>query len=334
MASGTTPFAQLRAVRKRYSGTPAAQPSALDGIDLDLHGGELLALLGANGAGKTTAIGLLLGLIGADTGEARLFGEAPQSLAARRRIGVMLQSAGLPEHAKVRELLDLTRSYYPEPRTIADCVALAGLDGLLDRRYGRLSGGQQRRVQFALAICGRPRVLFLDEPTTGLDIEARRLLWRAIRELVGQGCAVLLTTHYLEEAEALADRVVVLNRGRVAAAGTMQEVRARIAQKRIRCVSALDPVRIASWPGVRSAVCESEAGEGTESERALIERARIEIVADVAEDIVRRLFAEDAELTDLEVQRAGLADAFLALTRNDDVVDGARADSERQQDAA
>jgi ABC-2 type transport system ATP-binding protein len=324
MSPSFPPLAQLRAAHRRYGRT-----IALCGVDLSLHGGEVLALLGANGAGKTTAIGLLLGLIGADAGEVRLFGESPQSLAARRRIGVMLQSAELPEHAKVRELLDLTRSYYPEPRTVADCVAMAGLDGLLDRRYGRLSGGQQRRVQFALAICGNPSVLFLDEPTTGLDIEARRLLWRAIRELVGRGCAVLLTTHYLEEAEALADRVVMLNRGRVAAAGTMQDVRARIVQKRIRCVSALDPIQVVGWSGVRSAVRNIEAAEATESGRA-----RIEIVADAAEDIVRRLLAEDAELTELEVQRAGLADAFLALTRGDEAADATGADLELEQDAA
>src|SRR5690606_30056858 len=201
--------------------------------------GELLALLGPNGAGKTTAIGLLLGLLQADAGEVSLCGRAPQDLAARRAVGLMLQSAGIPETLKVGELLDLTRSYYPEPRSIADCVALAGLDGLLDRRYGKLSGGQQRRVQFALALCGRPRVLFLDEPTTGLDIEARQGLWKAIRELVADGCAVLLTTHYLEEAEALADRVVVLNNGRVVATGSVQEIRAHVAQRRIRCVSSI-----------------------------------------------------------------------------------------------
>jgi ABC-2 type transport system ATP-binding protein len=181
-------------------------------------------------------------------------------------------------------------------------VALAGLDGLLDRRYGRLSGGQQRRVQFALAICGDPRLLFLDEPTTGLDIEARQLLWAAIRRLVASGTGVLLTTHYLEEAEALAQRVVVLNRGRVAAAGTMHEVRALVGQRRIRCFSALDVERIATWPGVRSARRED---------------ARIELVVDRPEDVVLRLLIEDAAVSELEVQRAGLADAFLAITRDD-----------------
>jgi ABC-2 type transport system ATP-binding protein len=293
---GHAALASLRGVRKAY-GTV----QALDGLDLDIAAGEVLAVLGPNGAGKSTAIALLLGLVRADDGEVALFGQSPQQLAARRRIGVMLQSAAIPDTLQVRELLELTRSYYPAPRSVADCVAMAGLDGLLQRRYGRLSGGQQRRVQFALAICGRPQLLFLDEPTTGLDIDARQTLWRAIRELVAQGCGVLLTTHYLEEAEALASRVVVVDGGRVLAQGSVQAIRAHVAQRRIRCISGLDVEAIARWPQVRS-----------------VERvdARIEIVVDTAEVVVRRLLAEDAALLDLEVERAGLADAFVALTRN------------------
>lgn len=289
-------LASLRGARKAYG-----KVQALDGIELDIHPGELLAVLGPNGAGKTTAIGLLLGLVRADAGDVTLFGQPPQQLSARRRIGVMLQSAGIPDTLEVGELLALTRSYYTAPRSVADCVAMAGLDGLLQRRYGKLSGGQQRRVQFALAICGRPQLLFLDEPTTGLDIEARQTLWRAIRELVAQGCGVLLTTHYLEEAETLADRVVVINGGRVIAQGSVQAIRAHVSQRRIRCVSVLDPDAIARWPLVRSAMRDGGC---------------IEIVADAAEAVVRRLLAEDAALEDLEVERAGLADAFIALTRN------------------
>ncbi len=293
------PLAQLRGSRKRYGAT-----QALDGVDLSLQCGEVLALLGANGAGKSTAIALLLGLQAADEGSAELFGRPPGDMAVRRRMGVMLQSAGIPESSRVCELLDLTRSYYPSPRSVADCIALAGLEGLMGRRYGRLSGGQQRRVQFALAICGNPEVLFLDEPTTGLDIDARQRMWATIRQLVADGVGILLTTHYLEEAEALAQRVVVLNSGKVVAAGRMHDIRALVSQRRIRCLSALDAARIASWPGVRSAV---RGGDGNP--------ARIEVLTDTAEPVVRRLLAEDAALCELEVQRAGLADAFLELTR-------------------
>ena len=295
-SSISAPLARLRGVRHHYGKT-----LALDGLDLALPAGQVLALLGPNGAGKSTAISLLLGLQRADTGTAELFGLPPQALEARRRAGVMLQAAAVPDTLKVRELIDLTRAYYPQPRSIADLVALAGLDGLMARRYGQLSGGQQRRVQFALAVCGRPELLFLDEPTTGLDIDARQTLWKAIRELRSQGCAVLLTTHYLEEAEALADRVVVVNHGRVVAEGTVAQIRAHVAQRRIRCTSALPAALVQGWPGVQLAQRDG---------------ARLEIVAEAAEPVVRRLLAEDAALSDLEVQRAGLADAFLALTRD------------------
>ena len=289
-------IARLQGVRKRYGNT-----LALDGLDLQLRAGAVTALLGANGAGKTTAVGLLLGLLAADEGTAQVFGNTPGARDVRLRTGAMLQSAGIPERLRVGELLALVRSYYPAPRSVADCVSLAGLQGLLARRYGSLSGGQQRRVQFALAICGRPRLLCLDEPTTGLDIEARQGLWRAIRELVADGSAVLLTTHYLEEAEALADHVAVIDRGRMVAEGSVAQIRAHVVQRRIRCVSALDAAVVLQWPGVREARREGEL---------------LQIVADVAEPVVRQLLAADAGLQELEVQRAGLADAFLELTRN------------------
>ncbi|MEO7063403.1 MAG: ABC transporter ATP-binding protein [Dokdonella sp.] len=289
------PAAQLSAVCKRYGGV-----AALDGVDLAAHPGELLALLGPNGAGKSTAIALCLGLVEPDRGEARVFGQSPHALTARRRLGVMLQSTSMPDTLKVRELLAQTRSYYPDPLPTEQCVQRAGIVALMERRYGKLSGGEQRRVQFALAICGRPQLLFLDEPTVGLDVEARESVWRTIRQLVAEGCAVVLTTHYLEEAEALADRVTMLARGRVVAEGTVQQLRARVAQRRIRCVSKLDASVIGTWPEVRS-VCRD--GD------------RVEIITDAAEIVVRQLLFEDTRVADLEIQRAGLAEAFVEITR-------------------
>ena len=288
-------LAALHAAHKRYGARPA-----LCGVDLALAPGQLHALLGPNGAGKTTAIGLLLGLLRPDGGRAELFGADPQQLAPRRRIGVMLQTGALPETLRVGELLRQTAGYYPRPLTPAETARRAGITDLLARPYGKLSGGQQRRVQFALAICGRPELLFLDEPTVGLDIEARQALWATIRALVAEGCGVLLTTHYLEEAEALADRVTVLAQGRVLAAGTVAEIRARTQRTRIRCRSALAPEALRDWDGVLDAAFED---------------GLLSLGVREPEPVLRRLLAADATLSALEVRRAGLAEAFTELTR-------------------
>lgn len=295
MQTAIMPLARLQGVRKRYG-----KVQALDGIDLSLHGGELLALLGPNGAGKTTAIGLLLGLIRADAGEVALFGMDPQRIEARRHIGVMLQDAQLPTSLRVGELIRLTASYYPAPRSVAESAELAGITDLLQRPYGKLSGGQQRRVQFALAICGDPDLLFLDEPTTGLDIEARQQLWQAIRDLRARGAGVVLTTHYLEEAEALADRVVVIDGGRVVAEGSVDAIRAKVAEQRIRCRTPVDAALAAQWAGVLQAMREGD---------------HLVLRVEDAVRVLPLLLGTDPALSDLEVGRAGLADAFLAITR-------------------
>lgn len=292
------PVARLSGVSKRYG-----KLTALDGIDLALHRGELLALLGPNGAGKSTAIGLMLGLMRPDAGQVELFGLDPQQLDARRRIGVMLQRADMPFTLRVGELLRLTMSYYPAPRPLQESATLAGVTDLLMRPYGKLSGGQQRRVQFALALCGNPQLLFLDEPTVGLDIDARQKLWVAIRQLVGDGCSVLLTTHYLEEAEALADRVCVMTHGRVIHENTVSGLRERVSLKRVRCRSALDLATVRAWPEVSEAQREGE---------------QLLLATDAAEALVRRLLEADPALAELEVQRAGLAEAFTELTREPD----------------
>ena len=299
MASGETALACLRGAVKSYGAL-----RALDGIDLELHRGELLALLGPNGAGKTTAISLVLGLVRADAGEVRLFGMDPQRIEARRGIGVMLQHAQLPATLRVGELIRLTASYYPSPRSVAESAELAGVADLLQRPYGKLSGGQQRRVQFALALCGNPRLLFLDEPTVGMDIEARQKLWSAIRTLVADGVSIVLTTHYLEEAEALADRVCVMARGKVVSEGSVQALRARIALKRVWCATKLPLAEIAAWPEVAEA--------RSDGERLCLSTEHVEL-------LVRRLLAQDDSLSALEVRAAGLAEAFTELTRDDNL---------------
>ncbi|HVG24964.1 MAG TPA: ABC transporter ATP-binding protein [Thermoanaerobaculia bacterium] len=212
--------AHFSSVRKSYG-----EVEALKGLDLSIAPGELVALLGANGAGKTTAVRLLLGLATPTSGEVRVFGGDPRHAATRARLGAVLQTARVPETLRVREHIELFSSYYPHPMRRADVVEAANLQGLERRKFGELSGGQQKRVLFALAICGDPDLLVLDEPTVGLDVEARRALWKQIRAFIARGKSVLLTTHYLAEAEALADRVVVMQRGVVAAQGTAAEIR-------------------------------------------------------------------------------------------------------------
>ncbi|RUL73994.1 ABC transporter ATP-binding protein [Dyella choica] len=289
--------ARLDGVEKRYNGV-----TALDGVNLLLQRGELLAVLGPNGAGKSTSIGLLLGLMRPDRGQVELFGLDPQRIDARRRIGVMLQTAMLPPTLRVGELLRLVASYYPQPRPLEESAALAGIGDLLNRPYGKLSGGQQRRVQFALALCGRPELVFLDEPTVGMDIDARRKLWNAMRTLVAEGCSVVLTSHYLEEAEALAQRVIVMAKGRVLSEGSVDALRAQVPLTRIRCATDLDPAAVSAWPQVTSV------------ER---EGARLLINTSEPENVLRRLLDADAGLGALEVQRAGLAEAFTELTREE-----------------
>ena len=214
------PAATLEGVTRRYGAT-----EALRGLDFEIRPAELVALLGANGAGKTTAVRILLGLIPPTSGTARVFGGDPRQAATRTRLGAVLQISRVPETLRVREHIDLFSSYYPNPMPMAEVIAAAGLAGLERRKFGELSGGQQKRVLFALGICGNPDLLVLDEPTVGLDVEARRAMWKQIRAFVAGGRSVLLTTHYLAEAEALADRVVVIDRGVKVAEGTPQQIK-------------------------------------------------------------------------------------------------------------
>jgi len=287
-------LASLSGVRKRFG-----KVQALDGFDLEVKRGELLAVLGPNGAGKSTAISLLLGLQTADEGSAELFGHAPQEIDGRRRIGVMMQEVALASAMRPRELLAQVASYYPIPYDVDAVIARLSLQGLLKRPYGKLSGGQKRQVQFALAICGRPELLFLDEPTVGLDVQAREALWKVIRELLHEGCSIVLTTHYLEEAEALANRVVVMARGRLVTSGSVDEIRANVSHKQVSCVTRLNADTVRAWPEVL---------------RLDMERDRMQITTRGAEAVLVRLFREDPALSDVEVKRAGLAEAFTELT--------------------
>jgi ABC-2 type transport system ATP-binding protein len=273
---------------------------ALTNVQLSVRAGELLAVLGPNGAGKTTAVKLLLGLASPSAGKVTVFGGNPMQPEVRMRIGAMLQVAKVPETLRVREHVDLFSSYYLKPLPLSETLAISGLESIKDRKFGELSGGQRQRVLFALALCGDPDILFLDEPTVGLDVESRRMIWEQIRKLIARGKTVLLTTHYLQEADALADRVVVINKGEIIAEGTPAEIKAKTAGKKIRCLSSLGIDAIRALPGVIEAHADREA---------------VEISSAEAESVVRELLIRDSTVSGLEITSAGLEEAFLALTK-------------------
>jgi ABC-2 type transport system ATP-binding protein len=227
-----------------------------------------------------------------------VFGRDPRIVSARRRIGAMLQVAKVPETLKVKEHIDLFRSYYANPLSLRTTLEAAGLEGMENRLFGALSGGQKQRVLFALAICGNPDLLFLDEPTVGLDIATRHLIWQQIRNLVRQGRTVVLTTHYLEEVDALASRVVVLNHGAIVAEGTSANMKARTAQRKIRCVTRLRPSEVESIAQVNGVFAHDD---------------RLEIRTMQVEPVLRELFLRDPAITGLEVSNSTLEEAFLKI---------------------
>lgn len=287
-------IAELRNVRKRFGPV-----TALNGLDLQIEQGQLLALLGRNGAGKTTAARLLLGLTSAEEGEVRVFGHDPRQTAGRLRTGTMLQTGRVPETLRVAEHIELFSSYYPKPLPPADVFRSAGLEGLERRMFSSLSGGQKQRVLFALAICGRPDLLLLDEPTVGLDVDSRRGLWKHIRAFVSDGGSVLLTTHYLEEADALADCVIVIDRGRRVAEGSPDAIKRTICSKQISCITTLSDERLQALPGVLSVVRQ---------------RQRVTLTAPDTDVVLVQLLTADPQAREVEVKGAGLEEAFLALT--------------------
>ncbi|GGE96763.1 ABC transporter ATP-binding protein [Sphingomonas prati] len=293
MQDDLSAIATLAKVSKRLAGKPV-----LDGLTLKIRAGEVTALLGPNGAGKTTSVGLLTGRLQPDTGTVRLFGLDPTRPAARSRMGVMLQSAGLPDVMTVFELVTLQSGYYPNPRPVAETLAIAGLSDLAKRRCGALSGGQARRVHYRLAICGRPALLVLDEPTAALDRVSRQALWATVRAAADDGTAILLTTHDLAEADALADRVLVMDRGRIVADDSPAALRARAGGSVVRCRTMLPPALLLALPAVR------EAGPDGTDQR---------IITGDAVATVRALCSADPNLADLRIADAALEDAIAAL---------------------
>lgn len=272
---------------------------AVDGVGLEIRRGETVALLGRNGAGKSTTISLLLALDHPDTGRVELFGGLPQDAVRAGHVGAMLQEGRLVPRVTVRELVSFVAGRYPAPLPVGDALALAGIEGLAGRRVDKLSGGQTQRVRFAVALAGGPSLIVLDEPTAALDVEARQAFWESMRAYARRGHTVLFSTHYLEEADRHADRIVVMDHGRVVADGTGEQVK-----------------RSAGG----STVSFDLAGRGTDGLTLLPGVVSVEVRGDRA-----RLRTEDSDATvvalaelgairGLEVAAASLDEAFLALT--------------------
>src|SRR4051812_25266095 len=273
---------------------------AVETLDLEIGSGQAVALLGPNGAGKSTTIGMLLGLVRPSAGTVSVFGDTPDAAVRGGRIGAMLQDGSLVPGLTVREVVEFVRGLYPEPLPLDEVLSLANLTSLAKRRADQLSGGQARRVRFAIAVAGAPRLLVLDEPTSAMDVESRRSFWASMRAYAAGGRTILFATHYLEEADENADRVIVMARGRIVADGTAREIKAAAGGRTVRFTIGDQPTAgLDALPGVTGIELRGGA---------------MRLRTTDPDATVQALYASGIEVRDLEVKGADLEEAFLALT--------------------
>jgi ABC-2 type transport system ATP-binding protein len=297
------PSIDLRNLVKTYR-SPAGPVQAVQGVDVSVAPGETVALLGPNGAGKSTTIDLLLGLQQPDAGTVAVLGGSPAEAVAHGRVGVMLQTGGLLRELSVRELVTMMASLYASPLDVDEALAIAGAEAVASRRTEKLSGGERQRVRFALAVVPDPDLLVFDEPTAGMDVEARHRFWTAARGLAAQGRTILFATHYLEEADAYADRAVLMARGRVVADGPPTEIKAMVGTRTVRATLPGVPLeRLERLPGVVHAERHGES---------------IVLTCSDSDAAARALLVTEPEARDLEIRGAGLDDAFLQLTTEEE----------------
>src|SRR5688500_3584622 len=288
-----TPVLDIDELTVRYGDT-----LAVDDLSLTIPAGQTVALLGANGAGKSTTLNAVLGLIPTTSGSVRVLGRRPLQAVRAGGVGAMLQHGGLPSEARVGEVIDLVRRSYPTAWPLDDLVATAGIGGLLGRPIEALSGGQRQRVLLAVALAGEPPLLLLDEPTAAMDVEGRRAFWTTMRDLAGRGHTVVFATHHLAEADAVADRVVVVDKGRVVADGTAAEIKRDASGRTISFTGVLHP-RYETLPGVTA---------------MSVQGGTVVLTTTETEATLRGLLAGGRLLPDLEVRGASLEDAVLSLT--------------------
>lgn len=273
---------------------------ALSNVSIEILTGEIVAILGPNGAGKTTAISLMLGLRSPDAGSARVFGQDPRRAQARDRIGVMLQESDVPATLRVREVVNLVGSYYPQPLSAAEALSLAGLSDKADSMAASLSGGQKKRLFFALSLVGNPDILFLDEPTAALDVEAQHSFRQQVSDFARSGKTVVMTTHNLEEADLLAERIIVINRGEIVAQGSPAQMRARVGGKLVHFKA----------PGQTLSAFEHLPGVV----RSSLTSETFELYTPEPERVLREILSRNFAVTDLDVRGGGLEEAFTQLT--------------------
>lgn len=298
-------IANIRQASKKFD-----DKLALDQVYLEIQSGEVLGILGPNGAGKTTLINLMLGRLSLTEGDISIFGFEPGDINLRRQCGAMLQLSGLPDMSSVKEHIELFMSYYAHPFEYQKIIDLAGLAGIEDQYSKTLSGGQKQRLLFALAICGNPKLLFLDEPSVGMDIETRKSLWNTINELKENGTSVILTTHYLEEADQLSDRIIMLNQGKIIHEGTPDEIKANINTKKIRFISSTP---LAELMSIDNNLKITSSGK------------YYEIQSKDSSQILRKLFQISDDIQDITVTGAALEDAFIQLNQTNAQTSGVAA---------
>jgi len=295
--TGEPPAIALRGVRKNFGAVQAVR-----GIDLDIASGEIVAFLGPNGAGKTSTIDIILGLSHANAGSVAVYGIHPRQAISRGLVSAVMQTGGLLKDLTVAETAEYTASLFTQPRPVAEVLQRAGISSIADRRVGKCSGGEQQRLRFAMALLPDPELLILDEPTTGMDVEGRRGFWAAIRQDAARGRTVLFATHYLEEADAYADRIILLRHGKVVADGTSSEVKAMAAGRTVRVTLANpDQAALLAIPGAESVEVRGETV----------------LVHASDSDAVARYLLTQTPARDLEITTRGLEDAFIALTSDD-----------------
>lgn len=281
---------------------------AVDNVSFTIKRGEVVAILGPNGAGKTTTMLMMLGLLNPTQGETKLFNEDAKAKGVREKIGVMLQEVSLMDGLKVKEIIRLFRSYYPNPLPIDQLINLTGLSQEdLNKRTEKLSGGQKRRVGFALALAGNPDLLFFDEPTVGMDISARKVFWQTVREFSDDGKTIIFTTHYLQEADDIADRIILFNKGKIIADGKPEDIKGKLSKQSVSFIT--------TQPISKDIFLQMPHVSDVEEKNG-----RVSIITDDTDAVISRIFAEQINVNDIRIEKGRLEEAFEQLTEEREAI--------------